>query len=228
VTLGIAIETTSGSHAVAVLENADVVFCREVRWDDAEFRDLGHLVEFGLRVAGRSFRAVERIGVDCGPGNRSSTRTGVAYANGLAFGLGVDLVAPSSLEIMAAESGHGSGGAGPILTLRRGSGQQVFGGLFGADGPPRFCRGPLSAVVHRLGQGLQNVTVAGDRRDEVAAELSGVLVKDGGVARAGVECLGRLTAARTGVSPVTGPGAVPLTDASPLFEAAGAEPGEPA
>jgi tRNA threonylcarbamoyladenosine biosynthesis protein TsaB len=207
-------------HAVAVGVDEEVVFSREVRWDDVEFRDLGHLVETGLRAAGRTFTDVDRLGVDRGPGNRSSVRTGIAYANGLAFGLGLGIFSASSLEIMAAEAGHSD--AEPVLTLRA-AGGRVFGGLFRGGKPAQLCRGRLPAVVDRLAADLDVITVAGDHRADVASLLPGVVVKDSEVALPGVGTLRRMAVVGTAVSFSDGPGAVALTEASTEFERAGTE-----
>jgi tRNA A37 threonylcarbamoyladenosine modification protein TsaB len=218
--LSVAIETSYGMNAVAVGLDEEVVFCREVRWDDAEFRDLGHLVESGLRAAGQTFLDVDRLGIDCGPGNRSSVRRGIAYANGLAFGLGLGIFSAGSLDIMAAEGGHAQDE--PVLSLRVGSGR-VFGGLFRGAQPARLCQGPLPAVVERLAAGLTVVTVAGDHRGDVASLLPAVAVNDSGIALPSVATLREMAVLGSAVSPSTGPGAVALTEASRLFESTGME-----
>lgn len=87
-----------------------------------------------LSAAGRRLDELAGIGVTAGPGSFTGVRIGVATAKGLAWGLGCELVAVSSLAAMAAAlfAEHPQVGvAVPVLDARRG---EVFAACYGRDG----------------------------------------------------------------------------------------------
>jgi tRNA threonylcarbamoyladenosine biosynthesis protein TsaB len=187
--LVLALEASSRTYAVAVGAAERPSAQRTSRRDDPAFAGLGDLVARTLADAGGTFGDVEAIAVDVGPGGLSSIRAAVAYANGLAFSLGVKIFAVSSLELMAtaARQAH----QGPILCLKRGTGGNTYAGLF-CDGETADMRhGPLGTVVPALAAGLETVRVAGASKDEVSDLLPGVAVEDTGIANADVAVLYR-------------------------------------
>lgn len=83
-TLTLAIETSSRDYGVAVCAGPQLLAERTFRrGEQPGFPGVGPLVAETLAAAGCSFPDLERIAVDAGPGNLSSVRTGIAYANGL-------------------------------------------------------------------------------------------------------------------------------------------------
>jgi tRNA threonylcarbamoyladenosine biosynthesis protein TsaB len=172
-------------------------------------RDLPALVADLLAGAGHGFADLGRVAVDVGPGNLTAVRTGVAYADGLAFALGLGIATADSLELMAAQAGDGT----PVLCLRNAGAGRAYAGLFGA-GEPRYRHGPLSEVAAVTGP---EVLVAGDFRTEVAELLPGVVVKDSGIAGPDVRVLNWITTGRPTLDPTRERAAAPLTDSSPLF-----------
>jgi tRNA threonylcarbamoyladenosine biosynthesis protein TsaB len=193
-TLGI--ETSSVAYGVAVAVNGAVVAQRTLRRDDPAFSGLADLVATVVEDITR----IDAVAVDIGPGNLASVRSGVAYANGLAFSLGVPILVASSLELLAMEAGDG-----PALCLRDAGSGRVYAWL---DGELRH--GPFEPVVLSLVGDRAAIAVAGVHRAKVAALLPGVAVKDTGIDAPQVTTL---LAARTKQVEV----ASPLTEASPEF-----------
>ena len=129
--LVLALETSSLTRVVAVGDGQHPRVQRASHRDDPAYTGFGALVAETLTAAGATFGDVGTIAVDVGPGGLSSIRSAVAYANGLAFSLGVPIYPVSSLELMAiaARRVH----PGPVLSLKPAHGGNVFAGLF-ADG----------------------------------------------------------------------------------------------
>ena len=182
--LVLAIEASSRTYAVAVGAGELPSAQRASRRDAPAFAGLGDLVTQTLAAHDATFSDVEAIAVDIGPGGLSSIRAAVAYANGLAFSLGVMIFPISSLELMAiaARRVH----EGPLLCLKRGVGGNTYAGLF-IDGEVAELRhGPAQSIVPEIAAGLAAVRVAGVAADDVAGFLPGVTVADTGIADADV------------------------------------------
>jgi tRNA threonylcarbamoyladenosine biosynthesis protein TsaB len=190
----LALETSSISYGAAVSGGAS----RTLRRDDPSFTGLADLVaSLDVDVA-----ALDAVAVDIGPGNLASVRSGVAYANGLAFALRKPIFAASSLELLALEAG------GPDALCLRDAGQRNVYALF--NGVLRH--GPLTEVVPALVGGCPAVGVAGVYRAEVAALLPDVAVKDSGLDAPRVSTLLRAFDPARLVAVAS-----PLTEASPEF-----------
>jgi tRNA threonylcarbamoyl adenosine modification protein YeaZ len=207
--LTLSIETSTATFAAALAVDGDIVAVRALEGVPPAERDLPGLVAGLLDGAGRAIADLGRIAVDVGPGNLTAVRTGVAYADGLAFALGLGIATADSLELMAAQAGAGT----PVLCLRNAGAGRAYAGLFGA-GEPQYRHGPLADVARVTGPG---VLVAGDFRAEVAELLPGVVVKDSGIAGPDVRVLNWVTAGRPTLDPTRERAAAPLTDSSPLF-----------
>jgi tRNA threonylcarbamoyladenosine biosynthesis protein TsaB len=183
--------------------------------DDPAFQELGGLVTRALKDAGATFSGIGMIGVDVGPSGLSANRAAVAYANGLAFSLGVKIFPVGSLELMAiaAQQAHRS----PFLCLKRAHGGNTYAGLF-ADGETLEMRhGPPSAVVPAIVGGLPRVCVAGTGREEVAGLLPDVTVEDSGIEEVDVTVLYRVARAAVGDSERLVAVASPVNEASRIF-----------
>lgn len=204
--LTLAVETSTATFAAA-LADGDRTLTRDLRGVRPAERDLPGLVAGLLAEAGCGFGDLDRVAVDVGPGNLTAVRTGVAYANGLAFALGIGVATADALELMAQQAGT------PALCLRNAGGGRVYGGLFTAGA--HYRHGPLAEVVAAVTG--PEVTVAGDYRAEVAELLPRVVVKDSGITGPDVATLLRVTAARPTLDPTRERAAAPLTDTSELF-----------
>jgi tRNA threonylcarbamoyl adenosine modification protein YeaZ len=216
VTLSLSIETSTATFAAALAADGEIVAVRALEGVPPARRDLPALVAGLLAETNHAFADLTRIAVDVGPGNLTAVRTGVAYADGLAFALGIGIATADSLELMAAQAG---GGATPVLCLRNAGAGRAYAGLFG-PGEPHYRHGPLAEVVPVTGP---EVLVTGDFRSEVAELLPGVVVKDTGIAGPDVRVLHRITAGRPTLEPTRERAAAPLTDTSPLFGGRGTE-----
>jgi tRNA threonylcarbamoyl adenosine modification protein YeaZ len=213
--LVLALETSSRTYAVAIGDGKSPRAQAAARRDDPAFPELGELVARTLDRAQATFRDIGTIGVDAGPGGLPSVRAGVAYANGLAFALGVKIFPISSLELMALASRQAY--RGPILCLKRAQGEKAYAGLFADDEIADMRYGPRDSIVPAMADGLPRICVAGASRDDVAGLLAGVIVKDSGIAEADVVVLYQAARAAAAYPERLVPVASPLNEASRIF-----------
>lgn len=211
----LALEASSRTYAVAAGAGERPRAQRASRRDDPAFTGLGDLVAQTLTAGEAGFRDVEAIAVDIGPGGLSSMRAAVAYANGLAFSLGVPLFPVTSLELMALAAGEAH--EGPFLCLRRGTGGNTYAGLFAAGELTELRHGPHDSVVPSIAGGLERVCLAGVPAGDVAGLLPGVTVADTGIVDADVAVLYRAARAAMAEQERLVPIASPVNEASLIF-----------
>jgi tRNA threonylcarbamoyl adenosine modification protein YeaZ len=179
VRLALAIDTSSVTYAVAIGISEDVLVHRTVRRDDPSFRGIGDLVSSSLASINGSFTDIECVALDVGPGSLASARAATAYANGLAFGLGIGIYCASSLEIMAADAREIDARA--ALCVRNAGGGNVYAGLFDPGSRPQLRHGQLESVIPAMTADVTEISVAGWHRREIADLLPLVNVKDTGI-----------------------------------------------
>ena len=100
--LTVGISTSSGQFALVIGENNKVIF------DSSDFpdynRELDDALAFGLEYCKRDVGEIADIIVDIGPGGTSRVRTGIAFANALAYSLGISVCPVSSMELAGFDS----------------------------------------------------------------------------------------------------------------------------
>ncbi len=118
------LQTSSGQPAL-VLWDGGVIF--EVTYDRMQRLDYGAELRAALESAGRRLADISEIIVDIGPGRLGSTRTAVAFANGLAYARRLPIAPLNSVLLLGAyaEATHGT----PCLVLRSAARRQYHWGL---------------------------------------------------------------------------------------------------
>ena len=96
ITLGIS--TSLSQFTLIFGKDNKVIFNSE--WIELkDKKEISLLFNEGLKYTNKSISDIKNILVDIGPGGTSSVRTGVAFANSLAYSLKIPVVPVSSLEI---------------------------------------------------------------------------------------------------------------------------------
>jgi tRNA threonylcarbamoyladenosine biosynthesis protein TsaB len=242
VSLTLLLETSSHLYSAALVDGAEVLEYRETTRTAPDYDGVPGLVAAALATRGRPFRDIATIAVDVGPGNLTSVRSGVAYANALSYSTGLRLLGPNSLELLAL-SARAAGRAAvrpsaraavrdedpsrsSVLALRKAGGSTVYAGLFGGDGEePAYAVGDLAEVVNGLVKRMASdrpvLTVAGAFRDRVAEALpDGSVVTDSGLDTPDARVIHSWFLASLARHPEASTDLlVPLTENSGLFDA---------
>lgn len=102
--LTVGISTSSGQFALVIGENKRILF------DSAEHleqeKELDVTLSEGLKYCKREVKEIGELIVDVGPGGTSRVRTGIAFANGLAYSLGISVSTVSSMELAGIDAGN--------------------------------------------------------------------------------------------------------------------------
>ena len=95
------ISTSSGQFALVIGEDNKVLF------DSTEYlgnnKELDDMLSEGLEYCKRDVSEIANLIVDIGPGGTSRVRTGIAFANALAFSLDIPVYPVSSMELAGLE-----------------------------------------------------------------------------------------------------------------------------
>ena len=118
------LQTSSGQPSLVLWEER-VLF--EVTYGQMQRLDYGTELAAALIAAGRALEDLSEIIVDIGPGRLGSTRTAVAFANGLAYACRLPIIPLNSIIMLGAysEAMH----ARPCLVLRSAARKQYHWGL---------------------------------------------------------------------------------------------------
>lgn len=126
------IETSSRRGSVALVEAGRLVAYGSHEELNAHAERLWPLVDQVLAEAGWTKGSLERVAVGIGPGSFTGLRVGIAFAQGAALGLGLELVGVCSLESMArAVPADRTGTRVTLLDARRG---EVFAAAYAESG----------------------------------------------------------------------------------------------
>lgn len=154
------LQTSSGQPSLVLWENR-VVF--EANYGQMQRLDYGLELKKALESAGRALSEISEIIVDIGPGRLGSTRTAVAFANGLSYARGLPIVPLNSFIMLGvyAESTFGK----PCLILRSAARKQYHWGLVQGGKLTEAGFAPDAVITPRYNGPL---TVAGDATPEQA------------------------------------------------------------
>ena len=139
----LAIESATSLVGAALLADSGAAAERSHQEGRMHAESLAPAIEEVCALSGITVREVEAIAVDVGPGLFTGLRVGVATAKALAQGLGIGVLAVSSLDILAAgaDAASGTDGARTVVAVvdaRRGevftSRYRFDGAASGADG----------------------------------------------------------------------------------------------
>lgn len=217
----LALETSSLKYGVAIGATREILIHRECRHDEKAFNSIGEFTASLVAEVGAKVSDISAIGLDVGPGSLSSVRAGVAYANGLAFSLGLPIVSLNSLELMASEVRQTRDL--PVLCMRKAQGENVYAGFFTRHGASQLRYGRLSSLVAELVSDCREICAAGAHRATVSDVLPEVQVHDTGIDTPSVLTLYRImTGITTGSDRelrLRSAMATPLTEAAMVFHA---------
>jgi tRNA threonylcarbamoyladenosine biosynthesis protein TsaB len=122
--LVLAIDSAFGPLSIAVARGGLVLAAEQGRSDLRAAEHLPGLVQEVLARAGLAMADVDRIAVTLGPGGFTSLRSGLAFAKGLAFGLGKPLLGFTTLQALALSCPPA--GAGPLVVAIDAKRDEIF------------------------------------------------------------------------------------------------------
>ena len=159
------LETSFAPFQVLLANEEDILFhSSEQEWDDNR-RNIARMVNTGLQHIEATIKDVSMIFVNIGPGSTNAIRSGVSFANGLAFSLNIPVVPYTSFELMGYEVQQATQLA--VLCTAKAINGNMYAGLYDKNQVHAMQYGRLETVVKAVAPDGQAFAVAGIRRDEV-------------------------------------------------------------
>jgi tRNA threonylcarbamoyladenosine biosynthesis protein TsaB len=133
----LAIDTSSQGGSVAVC--VDGSECAVIRLDtpSSHLVDLGKAVSAALIAASVGVDKIDRVAIVSGPGSFTGLRVGMAYVKGLYAARGLEVVAVTSLELLARQAAAEGLPVSPMIDARK---NEVYAALYDAPAPPSQIR----------------------------------------------------------------------------------------
>ncbi len=176
--LTLAISTSSGQFALVIGEATKILF------DSTEHPEMGNELDdilfTGLFHCNRTINDIKGIIVDIGPGGTSRVRTGIAFANSLAYSLGIPVCPVPSMKLAGIEAWNRFGH--PVIHSVKSIKGNAYIGLYTND-DCSIQYGRINEVVPLLVSDFESFTVVGAHRDAIMllASLSGKTIIDSGM-----------------------------------------------
>jgi len=92
------IETATNTCSVALSEGKNLLGVKESHEEKSHAAQLSPFVKDLLQASNRSFNELSAVCVSIGPGSYTGLRIGISTAKGIAFGLGIPVLAVDTLE----------------------------------------------------------------------------------------------------------------------------------
>jgi len=126
-----------------------------------------------LGANGRDRSEIDYLAVDLGPGGLTATRSGVTFANALAYGLGKPLIPLGYFDLVGTESLDAFGD--PVLCVRETTDGDAFTMVLDENGPGALEFGNLEERCRELCQAYASITLAGVVKPTAEAHFDGKL-----------------------------------------------------
>jgi tRNA threonylcarbamoyladenosine biosynthesis protein TsaB len=177
----LAIDTATDSVSVAFGDGKRVLAHSEAISDRQHAEALTPMIEFVRQRAGISFREIDAVAVDIGPGLFTGMRVGIASAKAIAQTLDVPLIGVASLDILAQAIGPIDDVVVSVIDARRGEMywsmyRQHQGATTQVHAP---CVGPLTNLIVDVVDRGQRAHFVGDGavryRSEIEDSLANAL-----------------------------------------------------
>jgi len=161
----LAVETSSSEYFIAIGDGETVLYHSADIPDLNSDKDLGLLLQTGLDHASLKIADIDLISINIGPGGLGAVRSGVSFANGLAFGLGKPLLPLNAFELCGFEAAKNH--ADPILITSNAADGKAYGGVFHKGDVSSVTYGLLPDIVTELTADLSRCCVAGTHQDKM-------------------------------------------------------------
>lgn len=128
------LDTSGPVCELGLAKGQDLVVQYALHMPNAHSRSLGIMVEQALSTAEVSKSSLSAIGLTIGPGSYTGLRVGLSFAKGMAYTLGIPLLAIDTLEALYESYrtlAHPADFYIPMLDARR---MEVYGAIYNAEG----------------------------------------------------------------------------------------------
>ncbi|MDR1631636.1 MAG: hypothetical protein LBR97_01930 [Dysgonamonadaceae bacterium] len=157
------ISTSSGQFALLLGENNQVVYdSSELEKDNN--KELYYLLQNALTACNKKINDINHIIVDTGPGGTSRVRTGIAFANSLAYSLNIPVSPVSTMELAGIDA-YSRYGFPVVNSVKSIKGNAYIGLYRGKNEDVKIKYGRLEEIVPQLVADIDRFVVVGAHRE---------------------------------------------------------------
>jgi tRNA A37 threonylcarbamoyladenosine modification protein TsaB len=174
----VGISTSSGQFALLLGENNQVIYdSSEYKKDDN--RELYSLLQDALNNCNKKISDIHHIIVDSGPGGTSRVRTGVAFANSLAYSLNIPVSPVSSMELAGIDT-YNQYGLPVVNSVKSIKGNAYIGFYQQGTEDVKIEYGRIEEIVPALTGRIDRFVVVGVHREQIISlpALAGKIIID--------------------------------------------------
>lgn len=213
--LVLVIDTSAMPFNIALGREGECIYDSLAAPGTSDKKDLSAIVSDAFRKTNCSLKDIRAIAVNIGPGALGSVRSGVSFANALAYSLGVPTYPVTSFELMGFVAAEKQ--SCPVLCTARASNGYGYVGLYGEGGLSVMGFGLLEELAPAAIAGIERVAVAGDHRSALYTLPSSSRVIDSGIERSVAATFLRLDSSSDREAKVFPDVATPVTEESELL-----------
>ena len=170
------IDTSTRTYGIALQGGAEQAVESAAGWEERSSTPLASMLTRGLGRLDAAVGDIAMIAVNIGPGRLTSVRSGVAFANALAYSLGVPLIGADSFFLLGRSAARQT--PLPVVCAFPGPEGKTYVGLY-RDGRVQTARlGILEQVAPEVVPRSETVALAGRSRRRLIALLPPETVVD--------------------------------------------------
>lgn len=157
------ISTSSGQFALLLGENNRVIYDSSKNEKD-DSKELCYLLQNALSACNKKINDISRIIVDTGPGGTSRVRTGIAFANSLAYSLNIPVCPVSTMELAGIDA-YCQYGFPVVNSVKSVKGNAYIGLYRGGNEHVKIEYGRVEEIVPQLVAGIDCLVAVGVHRE---------------------------------------------------------------
>jgi tRNA threonylcarbamoyladenosine biosynthesis protein TsaB len=145
----------------------------------AEQKDISVLINKCLEISGKTIFDINNIIVDIGPGGTSRVRTGIAFANSLAYSLGIKVCPVSSMELAGIDAWEKY--SLPVIATVKSINGNAYVGFFNNNTLISTEYGKIENLIPSLIVDCQELVVVGYHRELIMSLFPEIKIIDSGM-----------------------------------------------
>jgi tRNA threonylcarbamoyl adenosine modification protein YeaZ len=172
------ISTSSGQFALLLGENNQIIYDSNES-EKGDNKELYYLLQNALNACKKKINDINHIIVDIGPGGTSRVRTGIAFANSLAYSLNIPVSPVSTMELAGIDA-YNKYGLPVVNSVKSIKGNAYIGFYEGKNEKVKIEYGRIEEIVSELVDKIDKFVVVGTHREQIMElpTLSGKIIVD--------------------------------------------------
>lgn len=173
------VETSYSPYGIVIGKGQEVLFDSTAIGEFADSRDVAMMTKVGLEKVGATLQDISKIIVNTGPGGTSSVRTGVAFANSLAYSLKIPICSVNFFELICEDVWNTH--QVPVVCTMKSTKNNLYAGLY-EDGKLVATRyGFFAETLEKMIGDRPKFAVVGFHREKIVEHFSNKTVIDTGL-----------------------------------------------